>query len=158
MEVHSVVDALHHTSEGSERQRLLWVVSTDHKALLAHGQEVGKQVWDDGNVTITTSGLGRAQEGLVVGVGCVSLDMDDILHQIEVFPAQAQDFALPHASEDDNGEVEPVCSIQLAEGRDTDKRGLRWNTLFIAMNHHRMEIDTQTFLEAALFEQIDFIR
>lgn len=115
MEVHRGVDAFHHTSERSECQRLLWVVSTDNKALLAHGQEVGKQVWDDGNVTITTSGFGCAQEGLVVGVGRVSLNMDDILHQIKVFPAQAQDFALPHASEDDDGEVEPVCSFQLAE-------------------------------------------
>ena len=112
MEVHRSVDALHHTSERCERQRLLWVISTDHKALLTHGQEVGKQSRNDGNITKTTSGLGCAQEGLVVGVGCVSLNMDDILHHIKVFPAQAQDFTFSHTSEDDKSKVEIVlCTV-----------------------------------------------
>lgn len=46
MEVHRSVDALHHTSEGSERQRLLRVIAADDKTLFAQGQEVGKQVWN----------------------------------------------------------------------------------------------------------------
>ena len=79
---------------------------------------MGEQVWDDWNITITTPGLGRSNEGLVVGVGCVALNMDDIFHEVKVFPAEAKNFAPSHTSEDDNREIKLVHPLQAAEGRN----------------------------------------
>ena len=68
MEVHRSVDALHHTSEGSERQRFPRVIAADDEAIFAQGQEMGKQVWNDGNLAETTFSLRRSNEGLIVGI------------------------------------------------------------------------------------------
>lgn len=86
MEVHRSVDALHHTSEGSERQRFPSVIAADDKTLFAHGQEVGKQVWNDGDLAETAFSLRRSNEGLIVGVGHIPLNMKNILFQIYIFP------------------------------------------------------------------------
>ena len=64
MEVHRGVDALHHTSERGERQRLLRVLLAYHKALLAHRQEEGQKIRDDGNFAEPAFGLRCSNEGL----------------------------------------------------------------------------------------------
>ena len=97
MEVHRGVDALHHTSEGSERQRLPRVLLTHHKALLAQRQEVSEQVWNNGDFTKPAFGLRCAYEGLIVCVCHIPLDADRVSFQINIVPAQAQDFAPSHA-------------------------------------------------------------
>ena len=78
MEVHRGVDALHHTSERGERQRLLRVLLAYHKALLAHRQEKGQEIRDDGDFAEPAFGLRCSNEGLVVRVGGVSLNMDRV--------------------------------------------------------------------------------
>ena len=73
--------------------------TAEHETRLANGLQVFNQPVVQGNYPFAAVGLGGADLGLIVGVGDVAFNVDQLLLKVDVLPLEPQHFAPTHTGE-----------------------------------------------------------
>ena len=100
MHINRLLDALEHQAIDCAGNRFLATLvaySNDDIACGLQGLEVIEQIRRDGDVALAGGCLRLTNDGLAPVDVCTALDMDDVIHQVDVLPPEADDFTPSHA-------------------------------------------------------------
>lgn len=73
--------------------------TAEHETRFLKGLQVFDQPVVHGNYPLAAVGLGGADLGLIVGVGDVAFNVDQLLLKVDILPLEPQHFAPAHAGE-----------------------------------------------------------